>query len=66
MIYIMRICHLVVHQEILTATNLNPDSTEVKWTEKNGATEWEIEYDVSGTALGSGIRKNYYYKSGYT
>jgi len=40
--------------EALTASNITVDSVDLMWTELGDATEWTIEYGVSGFTLGDG------------
>lgn len=40
--------------EDLTATAVTIDAVELGWTELNGATEWEVEYGLSGFGTGTG------------
>ena len=47
----------------LSSNNLNSDSTEINWTEKNGATEWEIEYATSGTNIWNRNSQDNYFET---
>ncbi len=40
----------------LTAANTTTNSADLGFTENGTATQWEVEYDVAGFALGSGTR----------
>ena len=43
-----------------SSNNLNADSTEITWRDKDGATEWEIEIEESGFTLGNGNKEAYH------
>jgi hypothetical protein len=39
-----------------SASNVGSSSADLNWTENNTATQWEIEYGVSGFTLGTGTK----------